>query len=317
MRAKRSKQYRKLMQQYGFSFGFREPYQVLLDADIIKDAASHKMRLGSLLEGTLHGSIKPMITQCCIRHLYSAAIDDKDAGARKAKEGWIDVAKGAERRRCGHHELDEPLSAKECLESVVDPKGSGTNKHRYVVASQDQEVRRYMRSVAGVPLIYINRSVMILEPMGAKTGEVREREEKAKVRAGLKSRRPADVPQLKRGHDEMEDGEQDQEEAAAPQAKKQKKAKGPKGPNPLSMKKAKPEKTKKTEETGGDRASKRSKPSGGSTNDDSNTGEGATDGNNEIQTDGPSKRKRKRKPKSDNAPAGESAGGADEGGDDE
>lgn len=29
MRGKRSKQYRKLMQQYGLHFGFREPYQVL------------------------------------------------------------------------------------------------------------------------------------------------------------------------------------------------------------------------------------------------------------------------------------------------
>jgi hypothetical protein len=29
MRGKRAKQYRKLMQQYGLSFGFREPYQVL------------------------------------------------------------------------------------------------------------------------------------------------------------------------------------------------------------------------------------------------------------------------------------------------
>lgn len=29
MRGKRSKQYRKLMQSYGMTFGFREPYQVL------------------------------------------------------------------------------------------------------------------------------------------------------------------------------------------------------------------------------------------------------------------------------------------------
>jgi U3 small nucleolar RNA-associated protein 23 len=29
MRGKRSKQYRKLMQQYALAFGFREPYQVL------------------------------------------------------------------------------------------------------------------------------------------------------------------------------------------------------------------------------------------------------------------------------------------------
>jgi len=29
MRGKRAKQYKKLMQQYGLAFGFREPYQVL------------------------------------------------------------------------------------------------------------------------------------------------------------------------------------------------------------------------------------------------------------------------------------------------
>lgn len=29
MRGKRAKQYRKLMKQYGLTFGFREPYQVL------------------------------------------------------------------------------------------------------------------------------------------------------------------------------------------------------------------------------------------------------------------------------------------------
>ncbi len=59
MRGKRSKQYRKLMQQYGLSFGFREPYQVLLDADIIRDADRFKMDLVGGLERTLHGQVKP------------------------------------------------------------------------------------------------------------------------------------------------------------------------------------------------------------------------------------------------------------------
>jgi hypothetical protein len=59
MRGKRSKQYRKLMQQYGLSFGFREPYQVLMDADIIRDADRFKMDLVGGLERTLHGQVKP------------------------------------------------------------------------------------------------------------------------------------------------------------------------------------------------------------------------------------------------------------------
>ncbi|KAF2163892.1 hypothetical protein M409DRAFT_37174 [Zasmidium cellare ATCC 36951] len=222
MKGKRSKQYRKLMHAYQLTFNFREPYQVLLTADIIQDAARFKMRLGSLLENTLHGEIKPMITQCCIRHLYNApACPEKDA--------WIEVAKTAERRRCGHHELEVPLSARECLESVVDPKGSGNNRHRYVVASQEGEVRGRMREIAGVPLIYIARSVMILEPMARRSEAVREGEDKAKIRAGLKGRRG--VAAL----------------SGAGQPAKKRKPKGPKGPNPLSVKKAKKENSKETE----------------------------------------------------------------------
>ena len=67
------------MQQYGLSFGFREPYQVLgifpqriqspskqllilwltVDADMIKDADRFKMDLVGGLERTLQGQVKP------------------------------------------------------------------------------------------------------------------------------------------------------------------------------------------------------------------------------------------------------------------
>lgn len=59
MRGKRSKQYRKLMHQYQLSFNFREPYQVLVDAQMIQDAARYKMPLAQSLERTLHGQVKP------------------------------------------------------------------------------------------------------------------------------------------------------------------------------------------------------------------------------------------------------------------
>src|SRR6187402_1346142 len=116
-----------------------------------------------------------------MRHLYAAATEP-------GVSYLIDKAKTYERRRCGHRpeEFPEPLSAKECLVSVVDPKGSKTNKNRYVVASQDLEVRKHMRGVLGVPLVYINRSVMIMEPMASATSDNREREERVKFRAGLK-----------------------------------------------------------------------------------------------------------------------------------
>ena len=58
-RAKRSKQYRKLMEQFAIGFGFRVPYQVLVDADFLAESMKCKMDIVRRLEDTLHGQVKP------------------------------------------------------------------------------------------------------------------------------------------------------------------------------------------------------------------------------------------------------------------
>ncbi|OAA56568.1 protein phosphatase [Niveomyces insectorum RCEF 264] len=234
-----------------------------VDADLVRDAQRFTMDLEAGLERTLHGKVKIMITQCCIRHLYANA---KEPGVDRA----IDMAKTFERRRCGHRpdEFAEPLSTLECLRHVVDEKGRGENKHRYVVASQDQNVRRYMRAVAGVPLIYIARSVMIMEPMSEMTAKVGAQAERAKFRselrqvAGEKRKRDDKEGRDNAQHDDNgggddsdassdassdgndEDGGQGKEKQAhggqrEEERKKKKKSYGIKGPNPLSVKKKK------------------------------------------------------------------------------
>jgi U3 small nucleolar RNA-associated protein 23 len=170
-----------------------------------------------------------MITQCCMRQLYTT--NDQSV---------IESAKRFERKRCGHHDLEQPLSALECLESCVDPKGAGVNSHRYIVAAQEPEIRGKMRSIPGVPLIYITRSVVLLEPMSGLSTDTRGRAEKEKFREGIRGTR-------KRKRDTEDDtlvseevpsqARQDQE---GPRVQKKRKwAKGPKGPNPLSVKKPK------------------------------------------------------------------------------
>jgi U3 small nucleolar RNA-associated protein 23 len=166
-----------------------------------------------------------VITQCSIRHLYATKNDE-----------LINQAKTFERRRCGHHELESPLPELDCLKEVVDGKENNTNKHRYVIASQDGDIRAYMRQIPGVPLIYINRSVMIMEPMAETTGDVRMKEERSKFRAGLKTRLSATMPSKRaRDEDEEVDTLNPSEEVTSPQKRK----KGLKGPNPLSMLKPK------------------------------------------------------------------------------
>lgn len=209
-----------------------------------------------------------------MRHLYAAA-------SEPGVSYLIDKAKTYERRRCGHRPEDypEPLSTQECLASVVDPKGSKTNKNRYVVASQELDVRKHMRGILGVPLVYINRSVMIMEPMAEASTDNREKEERVKFRAGLKRGSGS----LKRKREDGEEGEERIDGAGeADIPKKKKKAKGPKGPNPLAVKKA-----KKSTEEGSKNAQKEAKESA---NGESNL-------ENPDAPEQGAKRKRKRKPK--------------------
>ncbi len=174
-----------------------------------------------------------------MRHLYLL----KDV-PQPTKDALILTAKSMERRRCNHHVLDEPLSTFECFNSVIDPKNSHTNKNRYVVASQDEDVRRFCRGIKGVPLVYVKRSVMVMEPMAAGSVSAREGMEREKFRSGLKTRGTGLVGKRKRNEDEGDLVAGEDQEAKSitegdERAGKRKKTKGPKGPNPLSVKKPK------------------------------------------------------------------------------
>lgn len=173
---KSRKAYKKLMRSFE-QLGFRQPYQLLLTSDIVLDTV--KLDVMNLFQKTLNTKdIKPMITQCCIRALYAKNKPgpDRDPNVPAA----IERAKTFERRRCGHMMDQDPLTERECMLSVVDPKGKGENKFRYVVASNDEWLRHRLRSVVPTPLMYCRRSVMILEPMSDASQQIRDKEERQK-----------------------------------------------------------------------------------------------------------------------------------------
>lgn len=213
MRQKRAKSYRKQMLVYNHAFKFREPYQVLIDDQLVLDCQKSHYDLVGGLKRTLQAEVKPMITQCSMQALY--ATKNQDA---------IEIGKEFERRRCNH----PPREAKpptECIESIVNVKGS--NKHRYVVASQEVTLRRKLRKVPGVPLIHMSRSVMVMEPLSGASSQINETLEKEKLLKGLNDPKVAGLKVEPSVENEMELENQ-------PPVKKRK---GPKGPNPLSVKK--------------------------------------------------------------------------------
>lgn len=172
-----------------------------------------------------------------MRHLYTA---------EPKNELVIEHAKNFEKRRCNHHTLEQPLSALECISSIVDPKGSRTNKNRYIIASQSIELQELMKSIPGVPLIFLLRSVMIMKPMSDATAQTRSREEQVKFSSGIKGSRTPGLIGMKRKVILEEATKNDQSTEANVESPangenvvKKKRKRGPKGPNPLSVKKAK------------------------------------------------------------------------------
>ena len=201
-----------------------------------------KVDLVKYLESVFHGRVKPMITTCSMRAMYA---DNKDPTVAAA----IGLAKGFERRRCGHL-MDQPAESEmACVMSVVDGKKTGRNVNRLCIGTQDEDLRRRLRQIPFVPMCYSKRSVMILEPASAATTEARARDEKSKFRDGLKTRkRKREARDLdnddKDDDDDAEGGgarvaQKNVIEPEEHEIKRKRRAVGPKGPNPLSMKKAK------------------------------------------------------------------------------
>lgn len=211
MRQKRAKSYRKQLLVYSHTFKFREPYQVLVDNQLVSECSGSNFDLPSGLKRTLQADVKVMITQCCIQALYETR-----------NEGAIDLAKQFERRRC-NHSFKDPKSPAECIESVVNVNGA--NKHRYVVASQDIDLRRKLRTVPGVPLIHLTRSVMIMEPLSTASAKASRMTEEQKLYKGLNDPNIEKAETISKGS----------EKESTPKKRKA----GPKAPNPLSMKKKK------------------------------------------------------------------------------
>lgn len=250
MRQKRAKSYRKQLLVYHHTFKFREPYQVIVDDQIVTTSNDSSFDLAKGLERTLQAEVKVMITQCCMQALYE--LGNQDA---------IYMAKQFERRRCNHNPKD-PKTPIECIESIVDIKGE--NKHRYIVASQDVQIRRKLRRIPGVPLVHISRSVMVMEPLSDASARVSKKKEISKLYEGLNS--------SKKVTQKPTETKKELQEERKP---KQRGPRGPKGPNPLSMKKRKREPKKeeidnKPKEESQSNGKKRRRKHGSKSKSDSN-----------------------------------------------
>lgn len=205
-------------------------------------------------------------------------------------------------RHCSHNDDDSPIDEVDCLISLICPNSETMrNREHYTLATADppalpevnsanpkkrkaeQEelnqrasaLRGKARSIPGVPIVYVKRSVMILEPISAHSEKVRLGVEKNKFKTGLASTDSA-VGKRKRDEDEP---------------KSERGVKRAKAPNPLSVRKPK----KRERQDSGDQEKDNSKVTEASEVGKGGENKKETTGHSKDISESSTKRKRRHK----------------------
>ncbi|XP_041045423.1 rRNA-processing protein UTP23 homolog [Carcharodon carcharias] len=154
MKIKRQKTAKKLLAFYKYNYGFREPFQILLDGTFCQAALKNKIQIKEQMPKYLMGEVQLCTTSCVLKELQSLG---------KELYGAKLIAQRFQVRNCSH--LKNPVGASTCLLSMVE----NNNAHHYFVATQDQELTVKIKKLSGVPLMYIIQNTMVLEKASPKS----------------------------------------------------------------------------------------------------------------------------------------------------
>ncbi|XP_006130849.2 rRNA-processing protein UTP23 homolog [Pelodiscus sinensis] len=154
MKITRQKHAKKHMGFYKYNFGFREPFQVLLDGTFCQAALRNKIQIREQLPGYLAGATQLCTTRCVLKELESLG---------KELYGAKLIAQRFQVRNCSH--FKDPVSGSACLLSMI---GEG-NPHHYFIATQDQDLATKVKKKPGVPLLFIIQNTMVLDKPSPKS----------------------------------------------------------------------------------------------------------------------------------------------------
>lgn len=224
MKIKRQKIAKKTLSFYKYNFGFREPFQVLIDGTFCQTALKNKIQIKEQLPKYFMGEVQLCTTNCALKELEALS---KDLNGAKL------ILQRFQVRKCKHGK--EPVPASQCLLSML----GETNSHHYFVATQDRELTASLMKIPGVPLIYIILNTIVLEkPSVCSLQHVKA----AQLGDLLSPQQQQDIHNLKAEQGLSKDGEERK-------GKKRKRKSG--NPNPLSClkkkKKAIPQQPRKDE----------------------------------------------------------------------
>jgi len=211
MKVSRRKKVNRYMTFFKNHFGFREPYQLLIDGPFCLAALQNQISIKDQMKSYFNCEVKLLTTLCVQLELERLG---------PPLYGALKILKQFPVHKCGHEKA--PVPASQCLQSML----AETNPDRYVIVSQDPSMREAARLVPGTPILYLyGRAPTLEKPSDYSKSLVNE---DAEQRLASEEERIERLRQLKA----RELGER----PAVEQRPRKKKAKGP---NPLSCQKKK------------------------------------------------------------------------------
>jgi U3 small nucleolar RNA-associated protein 23 len=179
MRVNRAKQVRKHLKFYRIVCGINLPYNVILDSNFIYAALKFKLdireRLNKMLQIPGGDSASFFITKSAIEELES--LGSKGTESLEFAQTYCTVIDDKEfaNEELAHEKL---VAFLENMQKNQDDSRSRS----YFVASQDKDLRSVVSSrLPGVPLIYLNKVSVVLEPPSEASRNFKKRVESSKT----------------------------------------------------------------------------------------------------------------------------------------
>jgi len=136
------------MQFFKNNYGFRVPYQLLIDGTFCLAALKEQVQLAEQLPKYFDCELKMLTTQCVFLEVEKLG---------PGLYGALQIIKRFNVHKCGHEK--NPIGASQCLLSML----GSNNPGRYVIVSQDPALRDSARKVPGTPIMYLHYKAPTLE----------------------------------------------------------------------------------------------------------------------------------------------------------
>ena len=154
---------KKTINFYRYVFKFNPPFKIIIDGNFISISLKKKFDIKTSLEKFLNEKVRLIIPSCIFKELQ--LIEDKIPGILKLISQY-------KIEECNHNQLD-PIT---CIRNYIGKK----NHDKYFVATQDDFLRKQLRKIPGVPLIFFDQNMLLIDKLSPSSLEASEKRENLK-----------------------------------------------------------------------------------------------------------------------------------------